>query len=1302
MTECRPVLPRRAWWRSLRVLAIVAACVLAAWMWRRYEATEPPDRGLAAQAASAGNTGHQHTNRLANETSPYLLQHAHNPVDWYPWGQEAFDKARREDKPVFVSIGYSTCYWCHVMEKESFEDAEVARLLNENFVAIKVDREERPDIDEQYMLATQLLTQRGGWPNSVWLTPEGKPWMAGTYFPKPQFMLILTRLINVWKTRRLDVENQADQLASAIARIGSGEALARKGEPTSQAVDQAVGLLTRNFDSRHGGFSGAPKFPPHGTLRLLIRQYRDTGNEELLGQITRTLDAMWSGGIHDHVGGGFHRYATDDEWLVPHFEKMLYDNAQLMRVYVDGYLVTGSERYRTAVEDIFGWLQRDMTSPDGAFYSAIDAGEVGKEGQIYLWHPREVADVLGAQDAKLFGQVYGFEEGGNFVEEATGDRRGLNIPHLDEPIGEIAEARGQTPRAFAGRLAGMRQKLLARRQTWAQPHKDDKVLTSWNGLMIASLAYAGRQLDEPRYTEAAMKAADFIVSHMMRGDTLLRTYRADQAKQLGYLDDYAYLAEALIELHQATGDPRWLARAGQLVEKLLDDFQDKTNGGFYFTTPDHEDLLVRSKSISGGGNTPNANGVAAVALLDIGVLTGDMRYVAAARRTLESLIGVMQQSPFGGEAVLVAAKRLGDQDVKEIAAKPSRGLPEAASSERPLHVGGAADELRPDAQKRTDPVTISVYASRLTVRPGETVDLAVSVDIDEGWHLYGENPQMGFLIASTVSVETAEGIAAGRVQAPQPRRLEDPILKEPLNAYVGRIWFRVPLMVAKDASPGPRAVTVTVKTQACDDKRCLLPETTTLGLTVLVDPEAVGDGNSRRSAIFRSSDGPQHGSRSPSDQASKGERSEEVSLGAFGREFVVDTGSAIGMGLLLAVAALGGFLLNLTPCVLPIIPIKVMGLSQVAGHPRRCFVLGVFVSLGVVAFWTALAVVMATITSFTAVNQMFQLPLFTIGVGVFIAVMAFGMCGLFTVRLPQFVYHITPQQDTYSGSFLFGIMIAVLSTPCTAPFMGAALGWSVRQLPAVSLATFAAVGVGMALPYLVLAAWPRLVAKVPHTGPASVLVKQVMGLLMLAAAAYFVGVGVTALTASPQGSAGRFYWWPVMLLVASGGVWMAWRTVRFSRSAIARALVIGLGGVMAFGAVALAVRLTAQGPVNWVHYTPERFEGAVREGKVVVLDFTAEWCLNCKALEESVLRNPTIVDRLKKDSVMPMKVDLTTGRNRVGRRMLERMERLTIPLLVIFGPDGNALFKSDFYTVEQVARALDEAMAPSAPRRPAN
>ncbi len=665
-----PLRQRRILLIVVGALAIAAAVTLVRDWQRR---AKPPDRGTVSQPAvaairaqtksepvdavnavstdqaQAAPDGHQHTNALINETSPYLLQHARNPVNWMPWGAAALAKAKREDKPIFLSVGYSTCYWCHVMEHESFENEAVAAVLNKHFIAIKVDREERPDVDEQYMLATQLVTGRGGWPNSLWLTPDGRPWMAGTYFPREQFIPLLEQLAEVWTTQREKVESQADRLTTAIARIASGQdqvASASGAVPERGVLTQAIDGLLARFDADHGGFSSAPKFPPHGGLRLLLYEQSQHPDADRLAAITKTLDAMWLGGIHDHIGGGFHRYATDHVWLVPHFEKMLYDNAQLLRIYAEAAHLTGRLQYRQAAADIVAWLEREMISPQGAFFTALDAGEVEKEGESYLWHFNEVVQILGEDDGRFFAEIYGIDPLGNFTEEAAGTKPGTNIPHLDHSLAAIAAEQNLAPEVLEKRLVALRQRLLEHRLTWPQPHRDDKVLTAWNALMIEALAYAGRVLDEPRWTDLAARATGFILRELVDDQGhLLRSWRGGAAKQRAFLDDYAFLIAALMEVHVATGADLWLVEARRLADVMLTDFADPAGGAFFFTAKESDALLTRSRSLTGGGNVPDPNGVAAVALIRLADLTGADRYRTAAGRVLAALSPSIRENP---------------------------------------------------------------------------------------------------------------------------------------------------------------------------------------------------------------------------------------------------------------------------------------------------------------------------------------------------------------------------------------------------------------------------------------------------------------------------------------------------------------------------------------------------------------------------------------------------------------------------------------------------------------------------------
>jgi uncharacterized protein len=549
----------------------------------------------------AGRQGHDAytgpVNRLAHETSPYLLQHADNPVDWYPWGDEAFEKARAEGKPVLLSIGYSACHWCHVMEHESFEDAETAALMNEHFVSVKVDREERPDVDGIYMDAVVALSGHGGWPMTVFLTPDGEPFWGGTYFPPqarhgmPAFREVLDAMADFYATRRDDVGRQAAHLVEAIRLSGQIEA---SHEPlTENLLTKAVLDLGHQFDPVNGGFGGAPKFPPTCTIEFLLRRFVTTGNERALEMADVTLDRMAAGGIYDHLGGGFHRYAVDAIWLVPHFEKMLYDNALLASAYLHAFAVTGKERYREVVEETLDYLLREMRLPEGAFASAQDADTSGEEGLTYVWTLDELHDVLGRDDAAAVAERYGVTVAGNF--EGSNVLSVVN-PDVDVPV-EI------------------RQRLLDARSRRPQPARDDKALAAWNGYALAALAEAGLRLDRPDYVEAARSLADFLLDTMSaEGGRPLRTYRLGVAKIAGYLDDYANVANGLLELYSATGEHRYLTEANRLARLAIELFADDRRGGFFYTPADGEQLVARKKELD-DNPTPSGSSMLAWVLL---------------------------------------------------------------------------------------------------------------------------------------------------------------------------------------------------------------------------------------------------------------------------------------------------------------------------------------------------------------------------------------------------------------------------------------------------------------------------------------------------------------------------------------------------------------------------------------------------------------------------------------------------------------------------------------------------------------
>jgi len=577
-------------------------------------------------------------NRLAAETSPYLRQHAHNPVDWYPWGPEALERARREDKPILLSIGYAACHWCHVMERESFEDEETAALMNRHFVSIKVDREERPDIDAIYMDAVQAMTGHGGWPLTAFLTPEGKPFYAGTYFPDedrhgmPAFRRVLTAIADTWATQRSEAETQGQRVVDAIARTG---ALTASADPLSEDVLLgAFATLRRAFDERWGGFGGAPRFPQPMTLELLLRCHL-RGVPDALDMLTLTLDRMAAGGMHDQVGGGFHRYSTDERWHVPHFEKMLYDNAQLARLYVRAWQVTSSDGYRAVAARTCEYLMRELRQPQGGFSSSQDADSEGVEGRFFVWSWDELVDAAGEHVATALGA----SPGGNW--------EGTNVLWLPRPLAGLAAELGVDAERLVADLEGARPALLARREGRVHPAADDKVLAGWNGLAISALAEVGRALGEPRYVDAAVRAAGFVFEELRDDDgRLLRSWRDGRAGGRAYADDHALMAEAALTLYETTFELRWFEAARALCDDLLRLFHDEERGGFFQTAADAEMLVVRPKELYDNA-VPSGNSVAADVLQRMAHLTGEIGYERAGVSALRLVRDVMERAPTG-------------------------------------------------------------------------------------------------------------------------------------------------------------------------------------------------------------------------------------------------------------------------------------------------------------------------------------------------------------------------------------------------------------------------------------------------------------------------------------------------------------------------------------------------------------------------------------------------------------------------------------------------------------------------------
>jgi uncharacterized protein YyaL (SSP411 family) len=771
-------------------------------------------------------------NRLAGETSPYLLLHAHNPVDWYPWGPEAFAKAKAENKPVFLSVGYSSCYWCHVMERESFANPAIARKLNAGFVCVKVDREERPDVDRVYMAALQVFGS-GGWPMSMFLTPDGRPFFGVTYLPPEDregvegFPGLLDRVSEAWRDHREALERDADRLSDVVRRILAAQA-ARGRRPLSRSMAaEGAAALAEQFDPEYGGFgfdpenARRPKFPePVNLVFLLDRACRDRAdkdpgrnrlergrddpplraepatNKDPLTMALVTMDRMARGGIRDQLAGGYHRYATSRYWIVPHFEKMLYDNAQLASAHVLAFEVTGDPRWKAEAEATFAFVARTMTAPEGGFYSALDAETGGEEGAYYVWTRDEVKQVLGGgADQDAFAQVYGLKRDPNF-------EKGRYVLLEPRTRAEQAETLKTTPDALEARLAPLRARMLAARDKRPAPLCDDKVLTSWNGLMIAAYADGFRVLKDPRYRAAAEKAADLIWAELRTADgRLLRTRRAGRSKLPAYLEDYAFFAHGLLRLHAATGDSRRLDQARAVTDRMIEDFADTRDGGFFYTADDHESLIARPRDPH-DNVLPSGNSVAVRNLVALAAAAKEPKYLDLAGKALDAFSASLAQTPVLHPLLLVGLEEYLD-------ARPAPAVADAAKDDDPLGLAGV--------------VKVSGQ-----VKGG---DLEVTLEIKDGWHVYANPTGVEGLPPTRVELEPGQGWSFERLT--YPAGVEKVLAStgaEKVSLYEGRVTIVGRLK--REAADASSSVRLTVRYQACDARACLAPARVTFDVPI--------------------------------------------------------------------------------------------------------------------------------------------------------------------------------------------------------------------------------------------------------------------------------------------------------------------------------------------------------------------------------------------------------------------------------------------------------------------------------------
>ncbi|MBM80530.1 MAG: thioredoxin [Planctomycetaceae bacterium] len=858
---------------ALRSTQCLLSCLALIAVWGCNNAAPPSTAGSAIGAETESDPKEEKTqakppakqhakgreNRLARETSPYLLLHAHNPVDWYPWGPEAFEKAKKEKKLIFLSIGYSSCFWCHVMEREVFSDDEIAKFMNKNFVNIKVDREERPDLDDIYMTGLHIYlqlsgsNQGGGWPLSIFLTPEGKPIAGGTYFPPedkqgmPGFPSVMNRIQSLWTKERESVVKTADTITDHLRRTMKPRLSLTPVDVDRKLVKTAAGELLDSFDAVYGGvdFSerspNRPKFPVPAKLALLQYQVR-VGDEDAKKVITLTLDKIAAGGIRDHLAGGFHRYSTDRAWMVPHFEKMLYDNAQLLDVYTEAYRQTKNPVYREVVEELAAYVFNEMTGDEGAFFSAQDAETDAIEGKFYVWEPEEIEKILGA-DVELFQSVFGFKEQQYF-------EHGF-IVHLPKPIAVIAKEKGVSAAELSRQLKPLKQKVLSQRKKRKTPLLDDKILTSWNGLMIRGLANAGSVLEHPEYITAAEKAAAFILENM-RDDKgrLLRTFRAETAKLNAYLDDYAFLTEGVLALHQATGKDQWLSTAKKLTDDQIKLFWDETGDGFFYTSHHHEELLARTKNAY-DSVLPSGNSVSVRNLLRLAERTGDAEYRKRAESILKLFAPAMKTNPRSMINMALATAEFLDSEAKPQQPDPDDGGASAnipSETSTVVTAGGTANGTSTTKKKTVELVAAKVYLSSDKLTPANRTRLAVVLNVKPGWHINQNPSHPDYLIPTSVKIKAKLGTKLTNVRYPQGHDFKVQGIEDELKVYEDAVRIYGELEVPASAVSKKETLDIEVRYQACSDKQCMRPKTIKLRgeIQVVAEGEKIRSINSKQ------------------------------------------------------------------------------------------------------------------------------------------------------------------------------------------------------------------------------------------------------------------------------------------------------------------------------------------------------------------------------------------------------------------------------------------------------------------------
>ncbi len=1234
------------------------------------------------------------TNHLLGQTSPYLLEHLENPVDWYPWGDEALARARDEDKPIFLSIGYSACHWCHVMARESFSDEEIARLLNQSFVAIKVDREERPDLDAIYMDAVVLMTGGGGWPMSVFLTPDLEPFHGGTYLPREQFRALLTGIASTWKGNRDQALAVARQVRERLARPptppGPSGAV-----PAGTLVDGALVQWRASYDPVHGGFGGAPKFPSPQALQLLLRASRENRSAPALEMVTRSLEAMANGGLYDQLGGGFHRYATDAAWRVPHFEKMLYDNALLAPVYLEAWRATGRIEFRRVAEETLSWVAREMTDARGGFCASLDADSEGEEGRFYLWTTAEVRRVLGDRDAAFAIDYFGMSERGDLPG-------GRNVLHVRSAPPEFAPGHGMSDEAVRARVVDLRAKLLAARSSRPRPRRDDKILTAWNGLMISAYARAYALTGEVRYREAAARAARFAQDALLdRDGRVLAVFRpGGQVPLPGTLDDSAFLARGLLDLYDATSTRAYLEAAKRIVHDA-ERFLDRTAGGYFFTAEDRRHLIVRTKSFEDQA-LPSGNAVLLECQTRLARALGDPTLLQPVRRTLEIAGPALRAAPAGSAAMILAALQL---DAPESAApRPdaaaARALtisllatpalaaspaPAAAPQPKGTDGTGGGDRIVPGAivgrANAQKVVEASIAVPGGTVRPGQAVTLSLRLVIAPGWHINSSRPTLDYLIATRLAFPDPAAVRVEEIAYPEGSIVLLEFAQEKLSVYQGATTIRATVSLPPEAPPGRSVIAARLVYQACSDKTCLAPETIEFRIPVDVGGEPVMRTLSRvgeSPSDIEAAGAPAGGNEGGAPPTGRGGGLESLLGQGQGGEGIQALLDRRGLLVLLSLVFLAGLALNLTPCVYPMMPITIgFFANQSLGSWGRRIGLPALYVLGMAVTYSILGLV-AGLTG-TLFGSTLQSPLITGGLVLIFVIMALSMFGWFEIQMPRFLTRLSGGRQGTLGAFLMGLTMGIAAAPCIGPFIVPLLAFvGVSGKPILGFWLFFVMAIGMGVPNLFLGAFSGAMAALPRSGIWLIYAKKVMGVALLAVALYFLQPFL------------KDRWLGVIALgfAALSGLYLGFLDRTRVASGWFRPVKIGIGLlVLSAGAWVAGPLLRARPEVDWRPYSPEILEAARAAGRPVIIDFAAAWCLPCRELERFTFTDARVLVEAERFALL--KADLTSFEAAPVREIRARFEVVGVPTIIFI--DGKGIEKRDLrvYGFEAAARFVE-------------